>query len=706
VPRKRLAATSLAPLSAAFETLDQGYMLLDDNDCVAGFNNQLLNILRLPDGMIRVGVSARDLIQASAMLGDYPGLNFADVAGKWMARLGVRAAGSHVVDRPGGGTFKIGYSPFGRNGWIIAFEDISARIEAEAALAVQSRRFEAALINMPHGVCMFDAAMRLILCNASYASLYDLPVELTAAGTPLQQILDYRAAHGSGPSNMKTYFRVADEAEAAGETRSGQVDLQDGRTIRVAYNPMAGGGYVATHEDITASIRAEEQIRYMASYDLLTGLPNRSHLLARMAETVRRAQRGEMFAIHHLDIDDFKSVNEAHGHVIGDRLLKCVAERLRGRLRDGDILARVGADEFVVVQINIERAKQAETLAQRLLDGISEPFAFDGNRLDPGASIGVAICPTDGVEVETLLKNADLGLSRAKSEGRKTYHFFERSMDARLQSRRRLEADLRHALSFGEFELYYQPQVDAQTEAITGCEALLRWRHPSRGIVPPGDFIAAAEEIGLINPLGAWVIQEACREGAGWPDDISVAVNLSSAQFKDAGLYQTVVDALEKAGLPARRLELEITESALLTNSGGTIDALTKLRALGVRIAMDDFGTGYSSLSYLRLFPFDKIKIDRSFIEDIDKKDDCSAIVRAMASLGSELGMVITAEGVETVEQLRLVREHGCNEVQGYFFGRPCPSARIREVLRAAREGGPGGRFASRVDEVAASSPH
>jgi diguanylate cyclase (GGDEF)-like protein len=389
-----------------------------------------------------------------------------------------------------------------------------------------------------------------------------------------------------------------------------------------------------------------------------------------------------MFCLHYLDLDNFKAVNDLHGHSIGDLLLKQAIERLRLCLRETDTLARIGGDEFVVLQADVGKPEEAGNLARRFVESIAEPFDLDGRQAYVGVSVGVAVCPSDGEDVDTLLKNADMAMYRSKSEGRNTYRFFEFAMDARLQERRLLELDLRRAVANQEFELYYQPQVDAQTEAVTGCEALLRWRHPTRGMVPPNDFIAVAEEIGVIVPLGAWVIQQACREAATWPNQIGVAVNLSSQQFKGLALVQTVVSALAAASLSPLRLELEITESVLLADSEATLATLEHLRALGVRIAMDDFGTGYSSLSYLRSFPFDKIKIDRSFIKDIAEKSDCSAIVQAVAGLGAALGMITTAEGVETVEELGQIRSLGCTEVQGYFFGKPRPANELPALFR------------------------
>src|SRR5271154_793409 len=389
-----------------------------------------------------------------------------------------------------------------------------------------------------------------------------------------------------------------------------------------------------------------------------------------------------MFCLHYLDLDNFKTVNDLQGHGVGDLLLEQAVARLRECLRETDTLARLGGDEFVVLQADVGKPEEAGSLARRFVEAIAEPFDLEGRQAYVGVSVGVSVCPGDGGEVDALLKNADMAMYRAKSEGRNTYRFFEFAMDARIQERRLLELDLRRAVANEEFELYYQPQVDAQTEAVTSCEALLRWRHPTRGLVLPNDFIAVAEEIGVIVPLGAWVIQQACREAATWPRHIGVAVNLSSQQFKGMALVQTVVSALAAASLSPLRLELEITESVLLANSASTLATLEHLRALGVRIAMDDFGTGYSSLSYLRSFPFDKIKIDRSFIKDIGEKNDCSAIVKAVAGLGAALGMITTAEGVETVEQLGRIRALGCNEVQGYYFGRPRPANELPAMFR------------------------
>jgi diguanylate cyclase (GGDEF)-like protein len=481
---------------------------------------------------------------------------------------------------------------------------------------------------------------------------------------------------------MASYFNVADEAKATGRPGIAVVELQDGRTVRIAHNMMSGGGYVVTHEDITKVVSAEAHIQYMGSHDNLTGLPNRALLEDRISEALLHIRPSGMFCVHYLNLDNFKSVNDVHGYSVGDLLIKQAVKRFEACICNIDTLARLGGDEFVVLQADTHKPEQAGILACRLVETMAEPFDLGGQRVYLGVSIGVCACPSDGDDPGTILRHANMAMYRSKTDGRGTYRFFEVAMDARLQWRRLLELDLRRAVANREFELHYQPQVDAETQSMTGCEALLRWRHPTRGMVPPSEFIPIAEEIGVIIPLGAWVIDRAFRDAATWPTHISVSVNLSSAQFKGAALFETVASALSASGLSPLRLELEITESALLAESESTMATLNYLRGLGVRIVMDDFGTGYSSLSYLRSFPFDKIKIDRSFIKDLGETEEASAIVKAVAALGAALGMKITAEGVETVEQFRMVRDHGCTEVQGYYFGRPCHAQALLELFR------------------------
>jgi diguanylate cyclase (GGDEF)-like protein/PAS domain S-box-containing protein len=438
--------------------------------------------------------------------------------------------------------------------------------------------------------------------------------------------------------------------------------------------------------DITERNRAESRLAFMAQHDGLTGLPNRNLLRQQMDDLLLHTRRSaEKAAVLMLGLDNFKSVNDTLGHGVGDKLLRSVAKRLRSTLREEDALARLNSDEFAIVQSGVVRPEDAALLAKRLLEAIREPYLIDGHSIVIGASIGIAMSPGDGEEPEKLLKSADMALSRAKSEFRGTFSFFEAEMDARAQSRRKIETDLRDAIQNDGLRPYYQPLVDLSTGRITGLEALVRWPHPERGMISPAEFIPVAEETGLINALGGLMLHRACMDAAEWPDDVRVAVNLSPLQFRTGNLLALVNDALRQSGLPARRLELEITETLMLEKSSQVLATLHALRALGVRISMDDFGTGYSSLSYLRNFPFDKIKIDQSFVRDLGSNRDAQAIVRSIISLGTGLGVTITAEGVETEAELSCLRTEGCHEGQGFLFSRARPNAEIVSLLKAQR---------------------
>jgi len=438
--------------------------------------------------------------------------------------------------------------------------------------------------------------------------------------------------------------------------------------------------------DITERKRAEARLAFMAQHDNLTGLPNRNLLRQQMDDMLLHTRRSaEKVAVLVLGLDNFKAVNDTLGHGVGDKLLRGVAQRLRATLREEDALARLNSDEFAILQSGVTRPEEAALLAKRLLESIADPYLLDGHSVVIGASIGIAMSPGDGDESEKLLKSADMALSRAKSDFRGTFSFFEAEMDARAQSRRKIELHLREAIQSNRLQPHYQPLVDLSTGRISGCEALVRWPDPERGMISPGEFIPVAEETGLIGPLGGLMLRRACMDAALWPDDVRVAVNLSPLQFRTGNLLALVMETLKQCGLPARRLELEITETLLLEKSGEVLATLHALRALGVRISMDDFGTGYSSLSYLRSFPFDKIKIDRSFVRDLGSNRDAQAIVRSIISLGMGLGVTITAEGVETEAELSCLRAGGCHEGQGFLFSRARPNAEIVGLLKAQR---------------------
>ena len=423
-----------------------------------------------------------------------------------------------------------------------------------------------------------------------------------------------------------------------------------------------------------------ETVSYMARHDILTGLPNRLQFRERTEQALPLLKRGETFAVLCVDLDHFKEVNDTLGHPVGDQLLKMVADRLRQNVRETDIVARLGGDEFAVVQSRTERPEDMTQLARRVLEVLSDPYAIDGHEVVIGASIGVAIAPGDGDDPDQLLRNADMALYRAKADGRGTVRFFEAEMDVRIQARHKLETELRRALVQQEFEVYYQPIVDLASNRVAAFEALVRWNHPERGLIMPDVFVPVAEDIGLIGPIGEWVLQRACAQAAHWPAHIGVAVNLSPCQFRRT-LVAAVLQALTASGLGAERLELEITESALLQNSETTLSMLQQLHEMGVGISLDDFGTGYSSLSYLHSFPIDKIKIDRSFVKQATVNPHCAAIVRALAGLGRTLDIKTTAEGVETEQQLEWLRAEGCSEVQGYLFSRPLAAVQLPALL-------------------------
>ena len=549
---------------------------------------------------------------------------------------------------------------------------------ARSALQFQSLRFDTALNNMSQGICMFDAEKRLVVCNDRYAKIYHLPPELLKSGTPHHAIIAHRVACG-----LLKQERLPVLAQPPTNARSCRIDeLADGRIICITREPMAGGGWVATHEDITERKRAEAQIAYMAHHDPLTGLPNRTRFAERLEDALTAVGRGAQLSVLLLDLDHFKHVNDTLGHLIGDELLKAVADRLRSCVRETDTVTRLSGDEFAIIQTAIDQPMDAAALASRIQAAIRAPYDLGGLSAVVDVSIGICLSPSDANESSEIMKRADMALYKAKTDGRGTYRFFEPEMDARMKARAKLEIDLRDAMVNGALELFYQPVVALQDNEIVGLEALLRWHHPERGMVMPAEFIPVAEETGLIVPLGEWVIRQACSDAANWPHDIKVAVNLSPAQFKSLNLAQVVINALAASGVSPCRLELEITEEVLLRNDQDNLAVLNQLRKLGIQIVMDDFGTGYSSLNYLRRFPFDKIKIDRSFINDLSGGNESSlAIVEAIARLARSLKISTTAEGVETKEQLEFIRAVGCVEFQGYLFSPPRPAAEIARLF-------------------------
>jgi len=545
-----------------------------------------------------------------------------------------------------------------------------------------SAQLSAALEGMPQGLSMFDGEQQLIVCNANYAAMYGLPPEHTEPGTPLRAILEHRVATGTSPIDIENFVEET-MASASGQTLGvAEQQLHDGRIVSVTSAPLSTGGRVTIHMDVTEKRNSEKQIAFLAHHDALTGLANRVQLRDHIMTSLKNAERGERFSVLCLDLDNFKDINDTLGHSVGDALLCAVSMRLRGLVRDNDLVSRTGGDEFSIVQPGTEQPVAAATdLATRIVEALSVPFDIGDHQVVVGASIGIALAPDDGNDADQLLKNADMALYRAKDDGRGGFHFFEPAMDAKAQARRFLELDLRKAINAGEFEVFYQPIVNLAENRVSGFEALLRWNHPTRGRVLPSEFIPLAEETGLIVAIGEWVIRQACAEAMTWPSDLRVAVNASPVQFRSKSLVPAVISALAASGLRPDRLELEITETVLMHNNDATLAMLHQLRSLGVRISMDDFGTGYSSLSYLRSFPFDKIKIDQTFVRDLVEKPDSIAIIRAVAGLGHSFGMTTTAEGVETQQQLDQMRAEGCTEVQGYFYSKPLPASDVAQLL-------------------------
>jgi diguanylate cyclase (GGDEF)-like protein len=690
-------------LEAAINHLSVGLVIFDGKREVVFCNARYVEIYRLSSEQVKPGTPVSELIRHRLKLG-------LKVRSKPEEYVRQRVEGAVVADTtvheftdgrviaytvhplPDGGGMATHEDITGR-------EDISARLKAQLELGKQQEedlkirnfQFDTAINNMSQGLCFFDASHRLIVCNDMFVDMYGLPRDRVGPGTPLTEVVDLRFEAGSFPEMSRDeYLHWRTNVAISNEPTDSVVELKNGRTFKIRHRPMLDGGWVATHEDITEQRASELKIEYMAHHDALTDLPNRVLLNERLEQALgRRIHLKEMVAVHHLDLDQFKAVNDTFGHPAGDKLLKIVAERLRALLRENDTIARTGGDEFVIVQAPIVDPTDATSLAQAIIASISEPFDLDGHQAVIGASVGIAVGPSDGLRPDKLLRNADLALYRAKGDGRGTFRFFEPAMDLQMQTRRIIEQDLRKALPADEFELYYQPVVNLASNEISGFEALIRWNHPLRGMVAPSSFIPLAEEIGFIVPLGEWVIRQACLTAARWPEHLHVAVNISAAQFRSPGLMQVIVGALADSGLSPTRLEIEITETVLLQNKDTTLAVLHQLRALGIRIAMDDFGTGYSSLTYLQCFPFDKIKIDRSFVKDITENTGSLNIVRAVAALAHGMGMTATAEGVETSEQLDRITSEGCTEMQGYLFSRPLPVAEI-ERLFLPRSAAPG----------------
>ncbi|CAN7630203.1 putative bifunctional diguanylate cyclase/phosphodiesterase [Mesorhizobium sp. LjRoot246] len=667
--------------SAAVENMSHGLCMFDADERMIICNGNYINIFCLDARVIRPGIRFLDILRHSVDIG---------IASQSADEL--YAIRKPYIDQAKPSTYEeklsdgriisISHRPLALGGWVSIYEDITEQRRAQEDLKEQHRRFDAALANMSQGLLMYDADGRLIVRNQRILELYGVSAADLPLGMGHRELLEQLVRLGVYASiDIDSEVSKTETRLRAGQTRSTPSQLADGRTLMIARRPMSGGGWVATFDDVTESRLAEERMTHLAHHDPLTGLPNRQMFRERLDQALEDATAP--LAIFSLDLDRFKTVNDTWGHPAGDWLLKSVAERLQRCLRDEtDIVARFGGDEFVIIEFNFKNTADAEKLAKRIVEAITKPFRDKNREMHVGISLGIAIFPDDGGDADTLLKNADTALYRAKSEGRNLYRFFEPGMDAMAQERRALESDLEAALPRHEFDLDFQPIMNIASGEIVGAEALMRWHSPARGTVAPDKFIPVAEETGLIVPLGEWALRKACTAAASWPAGLRIAVNVSAVQLKSGGFARNVISALAFSGVPAGRLELEITETVLMDESDAVLKTLRQLRGLGIRIALDDFGTGYSSLGYLRRFPVDKIKIDRSFIRDIGNRDT-AAIVRSIIGLGQELGITVTAEGVETDGQLDTLRKYGCVEAQGYLIGVPSKAVDIQRLLKS-----------------------
>ncbi len=667
---------------AALRHMSQGLCLFDADRKVVVSNLRYAQLYHLSEQQVKPGTTLAQILEARRE----KGTGFAVDPDEY-ANVNIKRA-HEILRLADGRIVSIRRHAMPDGGWLTTHEDVTAEQAAEklaaektAALERTNLHLDAALGNMSQGLCMFDSEKRLVVCNDRYAEIYQLPPELVKVGTPYSAIVADRAARGLLKGVVDAPAAKAKVAELTGLAKDAvRVDeFADGRVMLIARRPTKDGGWISTHEDITERRRAEAEIVYLARHDALTGLANRAQFGERLEEASKRARRnGTPFTLMMLDLDKFKAVNDTLGHPAGDKLLVEVALRLKASIRDTDVLARLGGDEFAIIQDDgASQHEGAIALALRIIDAITRPFDLDGNVARVGTSIGIALAPEHGTDPEDVLKKADLALYAAKAGGRNDYRLFSSEMSESAETQRNVEGELQDAIARGEFELRYQPFVDAGTGRLQGVEALVRWRHPTRGLIAPDQFIPLAESTGLIVPLGAWILQQACADAAAWPAHVKVAINISAVQFSKGNLFDLVLCALVETGLAPDRLELEITESSLLENQAAHLSTIRQLKNLGISLALDDFGTGYSSANYLTNFPFDKIKIDKSFTQGCLARRDCRAVVSSVIALAQGLGIITTAEGVETSEQLDYLRSAGVDLMQGYLFGRPVPLAEL-----------------------------
>jgi diguanylate cyclase (GGDEF)-like protein len=564
-----------------------------------------------------------------------------------------------------------------------ALETKQKNVALAQSFESQALLFDAALNNMSHGLAMFDAEGRLLVANRKLATILGCNPAIFEKDIAIVTLVErLRRSAGTTHDPLVDAIRQSFRSRAA---RQSFVKLEHGKVISVSRQKMDNGNVVVVFEDVTEATKAHERIRQLAWADDLTGLMNRASFKEVFKKTLDVMDEDATVALHLIDLDHFKSVNDTLGHPTGDLLLVEVAKRITAACGDEGVVARLGGDEFVIIQRLVADGETPASLAKRVLDAVCQTFEIHSHRINIGASFGVALAPLHGKTVDVLLKRADMALYKAKAHGRNCIEYFEENLDLMAQQRRSLELDMRAAVERREFTLAFQPIVAVPEREIAAFETLIRWHHPTRGYISPAEFIPVAEETGLILDIGRFVLEEAVREASAWPTDAAVAVNFSAVQFQDRNFPLFLVAVLKRYGLPPARLELEITETALLEDSTSTIEMLEQFRAIGVRISLDDFGTGYSSLSQLRTFPFNKIKIDGSFVRDLGRDPSAVAVIRAVTNIGKILGMTVVAECVEDEEQLNFLVGAGCDQIQGYFTGRPQSAQAVRDLLSVRR---------------------
>jgi diguanylate cyclase (GGDEF)-like protein/PAS domain S-box-containing protein len=671
-------------LDTALNNMTQGLVLYDASTRVVLCNQRYIDMYKLSTEVAKPGCLFRDLIRHRKETGSFGG-DIDEFCSKVLHNVARGKVTHTVMETADGRSCLVVNKPLAQGGWVATIEDITERRNLEQERDRNYAFLRQIIDHIPSQITVKDARSRqYVLANRVAEVQFGLPNDAIVGKTPFdlfpKELAEIIVADDD--KSLQSPDGLSRDEHRWESQVSGSLIIT---SKRIGIRDSAGEPRYVINvvDDVTERRRADEKIAHLAHYDALTDLPNRVLFREQIERELRQTGRGEQFALLYIDVDEFKGINDSLGHHVGDELLKAVAARIRGCIRGSDLVARLGGDEFAVIRTGVAGADDAVEFVTRVHAAIRQPYECLGHQLTTDASIGVALAPRDGTDLDQLIKNADLAMYAAKADGRRTYRFFEPSMDARAKARLIMERDLRQALADGGFEIHYQPLINLRSDEVSGCEALLRWRHPERGMISPAEFVPVAEDTGLIVELGDWVLKTACAEAAQWPAHIRLAVNVSPVQLKCPTLALKIAGALAASGLPANRLELEITEAVLIRDDEAALAILHQLRAIGIRIALDDFGTGYSSLSYLKRFPFDKIKIDRCFVSDVAEVDGSSAIVQAVVNIAASCNMTTAAEGVETLEQKGMLRTLGCTEMQGYLFSAAKPGAEVRKLFGA-----------------------